>query len=207
MSYDKIARATPFAKTDDLLAAIGANDFKLSRALAPFREPSRADDGEPTLRPRRAPRPKPRADFSVSGVGNLLTRMANCCNPIPGDAIAGFITSGRGVSIHRRDCANLRNLAPPRRARLIEAQWGNAPAALPVDIRITAEPRSGLLNDITQLLKDEKVETLKLNLETTADNSADIRVKLELANLKKLNRILRHLSAIPGVIDARRAVG
>ena len=210
LSYEKIARATPFHKTDDLLAALGANDFKLSRALAPFRNAAQAGEGaqQPATlppKPRRIHKPKPPTDFSVSGVGNLLTRMANCCNPIPGDPITGFITTGRGISIHRQDCANLHNLTEPRRSRLVEVQWGKSNlTAWPVDIKIAAYPRHGLLNDITQLFKEEKIEVVKLNMETDADNNASIRVRLEISGLKKLSRVLHRLSTIPDVLQARR---
>ena len=202
LGYDKIARKTHFHKTDDMLAAIGANDFKLSRALAPFRP---ALDGADTLpaKPRR--RPKHPGNFSVSGVGNVLTRMANCCNPIPGDSIVGFITSGRGVSIHRRNCANLKNLDAQHRSRLVEVQWGESDlAAYPVEIHLVACHRSGLLNEITQLLKDDKIEVLKLNMETDEEQNAYIQLRLEISDLKKLSRIQNRLSQVPDVLRVRR---
>jgi len=208
LSYDKIARATHFNKADDLLAALGAGDFKLSRALAPFRRARRPVEPPPPRppKPQAAPRGAHAGDFSVSGVGNLLTRMANCCSPVPGDPIVGFITVGRGVSIHRRDCANLQNLDAPRRERLIEVRWGKSgPASWPVELRIWAYHRSGLLHDITQLFQDEKVAVLKLNLEAGHENSATIQVALEISGLKKLNRILRRLERVPDVLQVRRA--
>jgi len=190
--YDRIARATHFNKVDDLLAAIGAGDLKLSKALAPFRQPRPpAESAADSAKSRAAKLPGPaRADFSVSGVGNVLTRTANCCSPIPGDAIVGFITSGRGVSIHRRDCANMRGLDDTRRARLVEVRWGRDDlAAWPVELRITAYDRAGLLPDITQLFQAEKVEVAKLLTQTDAENTATIRVQLAIGGLKKLARI------------------
>lgn len=208
LSYDKIARATHFNKVDDLLAALGAGDFKLSRALAPFRRARRAGEPPPPRppKPQGAPRGGRAGDFSVSGVGNLLTRMANCCSPIPGDPIVGFITVGRGVSIHRHDCANLQNLDAPRRERLVEVRWGKSgPASWPVELRISACRRSGLLHDITRLFEDEKIAVLKLNTEVGRDDGATIRVTLEISGVKKLNRILRRLERIPSILQVRRA--
>lgn len=209
LSYDKIARATHFNKVDDLLAALGAGDFKLSRALAPFRRARRAGEPPPPPRPPKpqgVPRSARAGDFSVSGVGNLLTRMANCCSPIPGDPIVGFITVGRGVSIHRQDCANLQNLDAPRRERLVEVRWGKSGlASWPVELRISAYRRSGLLHDITQLFQDEKIAVLKLNTQAGRDNSATIQVTLEISGLKKLNRMLRRLERIPNILQVRRA--
>ncbi|MDD9812594.1 MAG: HD domain-containing protein [Gammaproteobacteria bacterium] len=221
LSYDKIARAAHFNKADDLLAALGAGDFKLSRALSPFRPSRLARESRPPGRetpgpaessaaaPRqpRAAKPARGGDFSVSGVGNVLTRMANCCSPIPGDSIVGFITSGRGVSIHRRDCANLRGLDDARRARLVEVKWGQSElAAWPVELRIAAYQRAGLLHDITQLFQAEKVEVAKLLTQTDAENNATIRVKLEIPGLKKLGRITRRLQQIPDVQQVKRVV-
>lgn len=206
LSYDKIARATHFNKVDDLLAALGAGDFKLSRALAPFRRARQPGEPPRPPKPQGAPRGARAGDFSVSGVGNLLTRMANCCSPIPGDPIVGFITVGRGVSIHRQDCANLQNLDAPRRERLIEVRWGKSDlASWPVELRISAYQRSGLLHDITQLFQDEKIAVLKLNTEAGRDNSATIQVTLEISGLKKLNRILRRLERIPNILQVGRA--
>lgn len=221
LSYDKIARAAHFNKADDLLAALGAGDFKLSRALSPFRPtrparesrppgretPGPAESSAAESRQSRAAKPARGGDFSVSGVGNVLTRMANCCSPIPGDSIVGFITSGRGVSIHRRDCANLRGLDDARRARLVEVKWGQSElAAWPVELRIAAYQRAGLLHDITQLFQAEKVEVAKLLTQTDAENNATIRVKLEIPGLKKLGRITRRLQQIPDVQQVRRVV-
>ncbi|MGI9310568.1 MAG: RelA/SpoT family protein [bacterium] len=131
LGYDKIARAGAFNTTDDLLAALGASHFKLSRALAPFRRATERTTERPTeSRKPNAPKLRskpPRAPasgaFSVSGVDNLLTRMAHCCHPIPGDDIIGFVTVGHGVSIHRLDCRNIKRLDERRRERLVEVKW------------------------------------------------------------------------------------
>ena len=209
LSYDKIARNTHFHKTDALLAAIGAGDFKLSRALVPFRRAARVMRAEHTLpsKPRaHAPDQSRHPDsFRVRGVDNLLTRMAHCCHPIPGDAIVGFITLGRGVSIHRENCHNIKNLDEQRRARLIEVRWGESEAtAWPLEIQLTAYNRSGLLNDINEFLKQEKIQVLKLNRETDDEHGAHIRLKLEIADLKKLGQILKGLARIPNVAQVKR---
>jgi len=209
LRYDKIAAATHFNKVDDLLAAIGAGDFKLSKALAPFRPraPAAVDAPAESAAKSRA-RPAKPGDFSVSGVGNVLTRLANCCSPIPGDAIVGFITSGRGVSIHRRDCRNVRGLDDARRARLVEVKWGQSDlAAWPVELRITAYDRAGLLPDITQTLQEEKAEVTKLLTQTDAENRATIRIQLAIGGLKKLTRLTRRLQQLPDVRQVKRVVG
>ena len=210
LSYDAIARRTHFHKTDDMLAALGANDFKLSKALAPFRRaaadtPASAGLSAKPHRRREFGRP---GNLRVHGVGNLLTRMANCCRPVPGDDIVGFITTGHGVSIHRRNCGNMRNLDELRRSRLVEVQWSESEAgAYPVEIRISAYQRAGLLSEITQLLKDENIVVIKLNRQADDEQGADILLRLEISDLNRLSRIMRRLARIPDVLRVRRAGG
>ena len=212
LSYDKIARNTHFHKTDGLLAAIGAGDFKLSRALAPFRRAAGVMQSEQAL-PIKPARPHPPDQsrhpdsFHVSGVGNLLTRMAHCCHPIPGDVIVGFITLGRGVSIHRKNCHNIKNLDDQRRERLIEVRWGESElASSPLEIQLTGYDRGGLLNDINEFLKQEKIQVLKLNKEIDDEHGVHIRLRLEVSDLKKLGQILTGLARIPNVMQVKRVV-
>ena len=204
LAYDKIARAAAMEKTDDLLAALGAGDVTPAKALAPFRRMPPAQPAAPPKPRRSRTRGKP-DEFRVSGVGNLLTRMANCCRPIPGDAITGFITSGRGISIHRRDCNNITALDRPRRERLVEVQWNASDtAAYPVEIRIHAHARGGLLDDITQLLKEDKVALRALDFEPGDDDSALIRLRLEISGVQRLGRIMRRLARVANVREVRR---
>lgn len=206
LGYDKITRKTNFHTTDDMLAALGANDFKVSKALAPFRRPNHLPEQSiPLKRPRTTHRSP--SNLQVDGVPDLLTRMANCCNPIPGDAVIGFITAGRGVSIHRQNCANMRTLEAHRRDRVVEVQWGDADvasASYVVEIHITAYQHDGLLNELTQFLLKEKIEVLKLNMNTDTENISHIQLRLEISDRQKLDFILNKLSRIPNVLHVKR---
>jgi len=142
----------------------------------------------------------------VSGVGNLLTTMARCCKPAPGDPIVGYITLGRGVTIHRSDCRNVLKLPPEKRIRLVEVAWGTqARKTYPVDIEITAFDRQGLLRDITAVLSNEQVNVIGVNTTTDKDeHSAYMSLTVEVGNVDELARVLGRISQLPNVMEARR---
>jgi GTP pyrophosphokinase len=204
LSYERIAEATPYNRADDLLAALGAGDYKLSRALQPYRRELERRS-LPTIETRKTPK-KPKTDsFKVDGIGNLLTTMARCCQPVPGDQIVGYITSGRGVTIHHQECNNIQGLSAEFQNRLIEVEWGLREAATyPVEILVSAYHRSGILHDITQVLRDAKLEMLKVNMETDDENIARVQLRLEVSGLKTLSRTLSQLSKIQNVLDVKR---
>ncbi|MEW6331117.1 MAG: ACT domain-containing protein, partial [Pseudomonadota bacterium] len=142
------------------------------------------------------------------GIGNLLTRMAKCCNPLPGDPIVGFITRGQGVTIHRRDCANALRHHNEHNERLIEVSWGaQTGAAYPVEVEVTAYDRPGLLRDITSLLANEKINVLGVNTLTDRQQAAHMTFTLEIPDIETLSRILALLDQIPNVVGVRRRAG
>ncbi len=203
LAYEKIAQHTHFHKVDDMLASIGAHDYKLSKALGPFKK---IIEPEPLslfkVKPERLGKSD---DFKVNGVGNLLTNMANCCHPVPGDNIVGYITAGRGVTIHRKDCNNMLMVDEDRRLRLIEVEWGEkTSAAYQVDIAISAYHRSGLLHEVTEVLKSNRIDMLMMNMETDDEHVATIQLKLEITGLQKLSRIQNQLSALQNVLLVKR---
>ncbi len=145
--------------------------------------------------------------MAIQGVGNLLTRLAKCCNPVPGDAIVGFITRGGGATIHRRDCANAMHHRDEQEERLIEVSWGEAARTYPVDIEITAYERSGLLRDITALLANEKINVIAVNtLTDKGEHVARMRLTIEIPDLDALSRVLSAIDQIPNVSEVRRRV-
>ena len=204
LSYDKIAEKTHFRKTEDLLAALGANDYKLSKALYPFKR--QIEPPPPSIAPSPARLQPPQA--RVQGVGNLVNHIAKCCRPVPEDRIVGFITAGRGVTIHRQSCHNIVNLQADRINRLIEVEWGEyEQSSYPIDIALTAYARSELLHDITQTLKNHKLHVHKLNMQTDDEHIATIHLRLEISGLQKLSRVLHQLQQIRNVLSANRVSG
>ncbi len=144
--------------------------------------------------------------IEVNGVGNLVTHVARCCRPVPGEDILGFITKGRGVSIHRKGCHTLSHLAGEHPERLVEARWGGDSAAgFSSTVAIVANDREGLLRDVTTIIANDRINVL--GVRTRLDNgnqTATIDIDMEVTNINDLNRTLSRLSNMPGVIQAKR---
>ena len=192
------------SKFEDFLAALGRGDVsvpQLAGALQPYLPaPSRH---VPKVAKRRR---KQSGDVRISGIGDLLTQMAQCCKPLPNDPIVGYITRGRGVSIHRADCRNLLNLAGVERARLIDVAWsGAAQESYPVEIAVEAYDRKGLLRDVTAVVSNEAVNIIALDSNTDArTHVVDMRLTVEVRDIEQLSRMLDRLQHLPNVSDCRR---
>jgi len=141
-------------------------------------------------------------------VGNLLTQLARCCRPVPGDPIIGYITQGAGVSIHRQDCANALRLASQHRERMIEVEWSGAShEAFPVDIQVVAFDRQGLLRDISGVFSELKLNLVAVNTHTDRqDNTAYMTFTVEIAEMAQLGRALDRIATLPNVREARRRI-
>ncbi|MCQ9122257.1 GTP diphosphokinase [Rodentibacter pneumotropicus] len=142
----------------------------------------------------------------VEGVGNLMHHIARCCQPIPGDAIVGYITMGRGISIHRSDCEQFLDLQAAHPERVVESIWGeNYARGFHINIRIVASDRNGLLRDITTVLANEKISVLSVSSRTdTKKQLATIDMEIELHNVESLSKILARVSKLNDVIEAKR---
>jgi GTP pyrophosphokinase len=140
----------------------------------------------------------------VLGVGDLLTHIAPCCQPVPGDEIIGFITRGRGITIHRKNCPNILN--EDEKERLIKVEWGKAGISFPVNITIDAWDRVGLLRDITTLVSDEKINITAVSLSDTEskDGTLAILLTLDVNNIGQLGRLFSKIEGVPGVINVGR---
>jgi len=211
LSHDKLANAMRFEQVNDLLAAIGRGDVtpgQLAHRISEVAVPESPPTEIAVAAPRRRRVGAPSDDVHIHGVGNLLTHMARCCRPAPGDAIIGFITRGKGVTIHRRDCTNILKLPAEKRARLIEVEWSSAnDGTYPVEIEVEAIDRSGLLRDITSILANEKISVDAVNtLSNKRDNTARMSLTLEIADVDQLSRILNRISQLPNVLEAHRQV-
>src|SRR5690554_3478721 len=162
VDYEKLVERTNLKSVEDMFAALGAGDIRLAHLVNQAQQLVEPDhDAQLELIPRRGPtqvaRPGGRSDIQIQGVGNLLTQMAGCCQPLPGDPIVGYITQGRGVSIHRQDCPSVLHLEGREPERIIQVSWGPVPVkTYPAQIVIRAYDRSGLLRDVSQLLLNEK---------------------------------------------------
>ena len=144
----------------------------------------------------------PASGSDVLGVGDLLTRMAQCCNPIRGDNIAGYITRSRGVTVHRTDCPNIKN--ENVQETLIKVDWGQARTLYPVDIQIDAYDRVGLLKDITALVSEHRVNIANCETREVADRSI-ITMTLYTRGIDELNKVFSKLEGVKGVTNIIRS--
>jgi len=206
LSYEAIAKRFDYDKVEDFLAAIGFGDIN-TQQIATRVLP---DEGSEKVIPMEViPRRLSPTGVRVKGVGNLLTTLAHCCNPVPGDEITGYITRGRGVTVHRRDCPNILYLAEKHKERVIEVEWENrrAPEVYPVVVHILAYDRDGLLRDISTVVADENINMSSASVKTQRrQNLADMIATLEIHSLSQLSRVLAKIEALPNVLEAKRLV-
>lgn len=146
----------------------------------------------------------------VHGLGDVAVRFSKCCSPIPGDEIVGFITRGRGVTIHRTDCINVLNLPEHERERLIDAEWAidaKNDKKYVVEINVYANNRTGLLVDISKIFTDKKIDLLAMNVRTSKQGTATFDISFEVNNTEELNALVEKVQQVPSVIDIERAKG
>jgi len=204
-----VATAYNFKSLDDLFAALGRGDVKLGQILHRLTPIETTDQAiQKILKPHPKSEAPGSGDLRIEGVGNLLTHMARCCQPLPGDMVIGYITMGRGVSVHRQDCSNIIHSSEKQRQRFLQVTWGSATREhYMVNILIKAFDRQGLLRDVTLLLSNEKAHVFALQTQTNAqENTTYITLTVEIDGLNSLSRLLTKMDQIPNVLEARRQV-
>ncbi len=172
-------------------------------------------DFEKTVDQKPIPKKKKsKSGIVVEGVGDVAVRFSKCCSPVPGDEIIGFVTRGRGVTIHRTDCVNIMNLSDDERGRLINAEWDShythgdvLSASYLAEIRVIANDRTGLLFEISRLLADEDISVKGFNIRTTKDMLAIFNITLEIRTKDQLVRITKRIKSVKDVIDIERVTG
>ena len=200
----EIARAYKYENLDDFYAAVGYGAVGAQQVVTRL---GVVDDAQLALPPTTPP-PTPLRDggVRVKGVGDLLVRFGKCCHPIPGDPIIGFITRGKGVTVHLKNCQTVLN--ERETARLIEVEWEGSPQqTYPIAIRIEAFDRTGLLSDITQVVADNKVNILAANVAVSPDRTATVKATLEVASVAQLARVMSRLEHLKDVTTVARDLG
>ncbi len=204
VGVDRIAelgRAYNHDSLDDFYAAIGYGAVSAQQVVARLGVVDDTEVGLPTVAPTNLP---PRTGgVRVKGVGDLLVRFGKCCHPIPGDPIVGFITRGKGVTVHLRSCPTVLNEREV--PRLIEVDWEAAPAqTYPIAIRVEAYDRTGLLNDITQVVAENKVNILSASVSVNPDHTAICIATLQVASVSQLARVMSRIEGLKDVINVQR---
>ena len=215
-TIDLLAAAKRFnMKTvDDLYAAIGTGNARLQQVINHFTlldskfKPAPEIDPQSLVKQSSANKGLAQDDngITVSGVGNLLTHMAKCCQPVPGDTISGFITQGRGISVHRQDCEQLANALNLQAERLVEVQWGSDnKQSYQASAQIVGSDRQGLLRDISTIIANERVSIVGMDSHTDkVKQTVSMHLKLEVASSELLTRVLDKLRQLDDVTQVRR---
>ena len=197
MEREKIAKLLKYDSLDDFYAAIGFGGItthQIALRLSDQQQQPKITEVTPSTQPTSA--------IKVRGVGDLLTRLAQCCHPVPGDEIIGYITRSRGVTIHRQDCYSVVN--ENERDRLIPVEWGETNSLHPVKIQVEAWDRVGLVRDITTLVAEEKINITSVSFINNDDQTTLTFLTLETKNLAQLSRLLTKMEGIREVISASR---
>jgi len=203
-----VTQRAGYSHPDDLLAALGYGDLSIRQVLAKLPLPrDQAPEPELTGPPQPMPITPPRpTGIRVRGEGGMLTKLARCCQPVPGDAIVGYITRGQGVTIHRADCKNIRLMETER---LIEVDWGTTAdrQLYPVQVYIEGLDRVGLLRDISGIVADEEVSMSSVRVGRSTSGAASFYLVLEVGTLEQLSTLLQRIGQIPNVLNVWREAG
>jgi len=209
IKLDDLASQLGFNSADDLFEVVGKDEFSLRNIEIVLRppEPLPSEDELVLLKKPRHPGASGKGGVLVVGVDSLMTQLAKCCKPAPPDLISGFVTRGKGVSVHRADCSNLRNMVNRSGDRVIEVEWGSAPGAdgsvYPVDVSVEAVDRQGLLRDISEVFTKEKMNVIGVQTQSVK-GTAWMTFTVEVAESGRLARVLKIVSELGGVRSARR---
>ncbi len=210
---DMVLKKYTLNTLDDLFASIGYGGISVNKVITRLREEYRkavkAEEisaqewDSSTGREERRRKKRPESGIIVKGIENCLVRLSRCCNPVPGEEIIGYITRGRGVSIHRTDCINIQNNGGED--RLIEVSWYVAQdMAFKVDITVMANDRTALLMDITNVIAEAKVPLKAINARTTRDQIAVMNLTLEITNTEQLDKIIKRIRKVDSVFEVTR---
>jgi guanosine-3',5'-bis(diphosphate) 3'-pyrophosphohydrolase len=199
INFDRMARELGIKAADEMFIALGCGDLSVSKVIKQFAESE--ENGDILAIGAPAAQTTSTEAVEVVGLKGLLSSMARCCNPMPGDQIVGYITRGRGATIHRQDCPNI--LRTKDRERLLQVGWGRVERTFPVPIKIKAYDRQGLMGDISNLLSDEGINIADVSVNVNR-SLADLRLVVEVRDLAQLSRILARIENLPNVMEAHR---
>ena len=219
----KASKELKYATTDDMYAQISQGGQILGRAatliISIYKEDKKKEEdkekndisnllAETKVKQRYSKKSNNNLGISVKGMTDLLVRVSKCCNPVPGDEIVGFITKGRGVSVHRLDCPNIVNLSDIEKQRFIEVEWDQAAEgnmSYDADISIIADDRKGLFSDLSKTCEDMDVHIVGVNFRSNRDGVVHVVMTLSLSNTGEIDKIIRKLRNVGGVIEVGRS--
>jgi GTP pyrophosphokinase len=199
INFEKIARDLNYKTPDEMFIELGNGDLSVNKIIKQFAQQEEADEIfeiNPSVTSATSTN-----IIEVVGFKGMLSSMARCCNPMPGDQVVGFITRGRGATIHRQDCPNI--LQTKERERLLQVGWGHGEQTYPVPIQIKAYDRQGLVSDISILLSDENINIADVKVNVNR-SMADMRLIIEVKDITQLSRVLARIENLPNIMEAHR---
>lgn len=214
--YDKFIKRYNINCIDDLYALVGLGAVVASSFIAKLKEENLAKDEkgkeealskaiEESISKTEKKKKENNYGVTVKGEDNLMVRFAKCCNPVPGDDILGYITKGRGVSIHRKDCSNLKTLIDEDPQKVVDVAWGSAKGvAYMAEIQVKTEDRPGVLSDIMNVIMDSKLQLNALNAKSAKGNLAYVNIKVKIDTIDQLKELMRKIRKLTGVMDVYR---
>lgn len=217
-AYEKAVKRYNIHNIEDLYAAIGIGQISASSYISKLKEENIVEKQNPEALNKAIDEHINKTDknngnsnspssygVTVKGVSNLMIRFARCCNPVPGDEIQGYITKGRGVSVHRSDCSNLKSLINYDGGKVVEVSWGlSKGAAYVAEIQVKAEDRIGILTDIMIIITESKLPLNALNAKSSKGNVAMINIKVKIDSIEQLKELMRKIRRLKGVMDVYR---
>ncbi|MEJ2391156.1 MAG: GTP diphosphokinase [Gammaproteobacteria bacterium] len=206
ISHKSLADQFKMQNVEEFYAAVGRGDISSTQIASRGQSLVTPEPATREQIPVRRKRRHVHEDINIQGVGNLLTKMARCCSPAPGDSIIGYITQGRGVTIHRRDCRNILKMTGSNRGRLINVEWGDqVHETYPVDISLETIDRQDLLRDILGVMSNEKININAVHTQSNKlDSTAHMELSIEVASVAQLSRVLNRLGQLNNVLEVRR---
>jgi GTP diphosphokinase / guanosine-3',5'-bis(diphosphate) 3'-diphosphatase len=194
-----MSRELGYKTPEEMFIELGNGDLSVTKIIRQFSESQESEDILPTGTPRAETTYTDAVD--VVGLKGMYSTMARCCTPMPGDQIVGYVTRGRGATIHRQDCPNI--LRSKDKERLLQVNWGHMERTYPVPVTIKAYDRQGLVVDISTLLANEGVNIadIKVNVNRSL---ADLKLVVEVRDLTQLSRVLTRIASVPNVLEAQR---
>ena len=214
--YERLLKRNNIHNMEDLYAAIGVGTLTASTYISKLKDENIVEKEKPlqeevikTIDEHISKNEKKSKDsnygITVKGLNNLMVRFAMCCNPVPGDEIQGYITRGRGISVHRKDCINLKSLIEYDREKVVEVSWGTeSGAGYVAEIQVKAEDRMGILADIMLIITDSKLQLNALNAKSSKGNVAVVNIKIKIDTVEQLKELMKKIRKLKGVIDVYR---
>ena len=202
-----------YNSVEDMYASIGFGGISPNKIITRLLEEYKKEHEEETIEEKiqelvtekPSKRKAPKSGVIVKGIDNCLVKFSKCCNPVPGDDIIGYVTKGRGVSVHRKDCSNLKDLLSEEE-RIIEVEWYDETnkAEYNVDIEILANDRTGLLSDVVKEITNQKINIMGVTTRTSKDRIATINTTLEVQNIEQLNQVIKQIRKVDSVYEVTR---